>query len=934
MSHSYFRARFCLTILPILLVLVFESACPAQRGDPFEGGEPRWRLVESDCAAQLTQQEISLIFPRSGRTSELVEVACTHGTSAILAYPIEPSTIIDEFRPRLCTRCSSSQIRMGVRVVFPFATHPATGSRLTTILWGDVYSTPGQWQTLNLPSLVQRFRDESVAIRQRFGSEIKLDGAFIDCIVLNAYTGPGRYRLQIDDLELPGMITLAQLGNSQPPNWRQLWRWRFAAPSAESQFWAQPNLAPVWIQHRGEQLSWLESLGFTGLVTSQVPTPEQLQTAQQLELGIISPPPTFGVEFPEESLPTLKGWLIGTALDKQQKGFVDEQARRVAALPKQLQRPLVAETLEDFFQFSRSTDEVIIPQPIAASAGSEQEKIHWLNGQLQATKQRSEGWVSVNLGVPPSISSQLIAAKQSVAPDTDDNELAVNPVGFRHQVTSAVIAGARGFLIRTFRPLDIKDAADSAQIAGLRLVQQDLQLWGPWIVGGQRVQSPAIDSSDWASAAWAIEDNILVVAKATSLGAQSCSPPTMGRPLHFGLAMPNTRQTVFRLTGGRMERIATEPGAAGARWAIEQPAAVETFLITSSPTVINFTRNQLAESANTVAADQIELVSRDIAHAARILESRFSGNAAASPLSLSHTRALSSAQRMVDSSLRALRNQQTLAAIQLNLQARDAVQSVLFESYKNASSALASPQSSPLIATPAALVLHWKIADACGRSQWQTLSMPGSEFTNLATMLNAGWSQQRRLEEQADLRVELVPGVAPAKGGLRMASYSKTENNPLQSGFAGASLRIRSASVPVKAGQLVRVSGNAAVVTNASAPDAGLLIYDNQAGPSLGQLVHGEKGKKIPIELYRFALADGEFRILAECRGECDMVMEDLRVDVIQPATNRYNFVTNPLDRIRLKGNSLSPPSGTLSPPIVSELPTPSSSASQPQSPN
>ena len=162
-------------------------------------------------------------------------------------------------------------------------------------------------------------------------------------------------------------------------------------------------------------------------------------------------------------------------------------------------------------------------------------------------------------------------------------------------------------------------------------------------------------------------------------------------------------------------------------------------------------------------------------------------------------------------------------------------------------------------------------------------------------MLDAGWSQQRRLEEQADLRVELVPTAKPSMGGLRLAAYAKKVAEPLRGGFAGASLRVRSAGVQVRAGQLLRITGTASVVSGTNQGGTGLLIYDNQVGPSLGQLVHGEDGEKLPVELYRFAVEDGELRILAECRGECDIVLEDLRVDVIHPATNRQSYSTSPL---------------------------------------
>ena len=867
----------------------------AQWRDLFEGGQPRWRLVESDCQAQLTLQEISLVFPRSGRTSELMEVACTSGSMALLAYPIEPCTILEEFRPRIWTRCSSSRLQLGVRVVFPFAKHPVTGAKLTSVVWGDVYQNAGQWQALEVGDLVKRFHSEKAAIHGQLGSELRLEGAFIDSLVLNAYTGPGRYRLQIDDLELRGSVTLARLGTPPPKNWREAWRWRFASPSPESKFWSRPNIAPVWIQHRGEVLTWLNSLGFSGVVTDSVPSPEYLAQAQSLDMGVISPPPSVALEFDEAIQGSLKGWLVGTALDSQQLPFLRDQVARVSELPMDLRRPLVAEALEDYFQFSRYADEVIIPQPISASAGTQREKIDWLHEQLAVTRQRSDGWVSVNFGIPPSITTKLLQTQRVVAPEMDEKTLSVNPEGFRQQIVSSVIAGAKGFLIRTFRPLDIQDTSDSAQIASLNLVQEELRLWGPWIIAGQAIQSPSISDANWISSAWSIDDSMLVVAKNAAEGTQVVPAGTMQTPLEFVFPVVKQGQSVFRLTTGKLERLDIQPSATGMKWQVDKPAAIESFLVSSSPIVIQFVQRHLSTGLDRRAADQLEVVTYEMALAGNILNARFHERNAVSELSLNHVRRLNQAQRLIDSSVRAMRAQQLLASINLTLEAQDSVHAVLHETYHDARAAIASPQSSPLLASPAALGMHWQLADACQRSTWQNTLLPGSDFVNLQGMLEAGWSQQRRLEEQADLRVELVPTAKPSTGGLRLAAYAKKTAEPLKSGFAGASLRVRSAGVQVKAGQLLRVTGTASVVSGSNQGGTGMLVYDNQVGPSLGQLIHGKDGEKLPVELYRFAVEDGEFRILAECRGECDIVLEDIRVDAIRPATNRQSYSTSPL---------------------------------------
>ena len=90
------------------------------------------------------------------------------------------------------------------------------------------------------------------------------------------------------------------------------------------------------------------------------------------------------------------------------------------------------------------------------------------------------------------------------------------------------------------------------------------------------------------------------------------------------------------------------------------------------------------------------------------------------------------------------------------------------------------------------------------------------------------------------------------------------------------------------------MSATARIINHSGVPNSGLLVYDNQLGPGLGQMVRGPTGETFPVELYRWIAKDGEFRILAECRGECDIVLEAISTSVIEPASNQRNFEMSP----------------------------------------
>ncbi len=364
----------CGLVLVALLWSLIASVAHAQVRDSFEGGTPRWSLVESDCGAQLANHEISTSLPQGGQTCESLEMICGNGTYAYLALPIEPCAVIDELAPTLWVQCPSSRLRLGISVIFPNAQHPVTGGRMQTTLWGSTYDDPGNWQRLIVKDCEQLLTTELLTLRQKFGN-LNFSGAYVDAVVLNAYTGAGRYRVKIDEMTLPGMIPISELGVGVAQDWRARWRWRDGAGSEELR-WSQSanRRVPVWWQYQGEALPWLNALGFQGLLLDRVPSTAMLTEAQAARLHVIAPPPSQSLAVDEKLWESVKGWLVGAAVDGRGIENLRAEALRVSQFPRGLQRPSIAEVMEDYWAFSRVVDDLIVPAPSQLSAGTPQEK--------------------------------------------------------------------------------------------------------------------------------------------------------------------------------------------------------------------------------------------------------------------------------------------------------------------------------------------------------------------------------------------------------------------------------------------------------------------------------------------------------------------------------------------------------------------------------
>ena len=901
-GQSIHVAMRCLMSLIAFTSMVHVTS--AQVSDGFEGGNPRWQLVESDCSAQIANHEISPAQPHSGQTCESLELVCSNGTYAYLALPIEPCEVIDELSPTLWVQCSSSRIRLGLSIIFPHAQHPTTGGRLQTILWGSTYDDAGSWQRLIIKDCPQLLTQELLTLRQKFGS-LNFEDAYVDALVINGYTGSGRYRLKIDELTVPGLIAISSVGKPVPIDWRTRWRWRDGAGSEELR-WSQTSSRrlPVWWQYQGESLPWLQSLGFHGLLLDRVPSPAMLTEAQAAQLFVIAPPPTQTLAVDEKLWEGVKGWLVGAAVDGRSLDSLKNEVLRVSQFPQPLQRHTIAEAMEDYWAFGRVVDGLIVPAPPLVSAGLPQEKLAWLRANLQNTRRAGTSWVSISTDPLPGWYEQVRQAQQIVDPtgvelDTTD------AMQLRLQVAKAVAAGAQGFLFRSTTPLDINGADRGVRVAAMRMINRDLNLISPWVSGGQVAPIPRIDRNDYAAAAWITSRSHLIMFVQHSPDSAHSLPSSRERALVASMPLPAGIHNVWRITGGTVQSLPLRPSSEGMSWEIDQPDPIEICVLTDNPVVERYVRARTDnQSGIESAADMLDIANHQLRLASRVTAARWPN--ADTELARRYYSTIAAAQGLVDQGYNRLRSNRPRQALDAAGQAYDAAQMIMHESYTTAISNLAAPQSSPLVLSPATLPYHWDMARSCDRSRWRALPLPASEFANLNGMLEAGWTQQRRLTERADMKVELVPvsattaqpstsdATAPGMLGLRLAALP-LPGQILPGGYEGATIRVRSAPADVARGELVRVTGRATIRRAPQDPGAGLLIYDNKGGPALGQLIRGQAGEVIPIELYRFVTDDQPLRILTELRGACDIVVDGLSLSAIAPAENIQRFPTSPI---------------------------------------
>ena len=293
--------RWSPPLLAIVAVLVVPRLSEAQLIESFDEGRPRFQLWKHDARATLSRP------PKSEPGIEAIEIQSGNGSFIYLAYPIDPCGIIPELNGTIRIRSAERGYRMGFRVVFPHARHPATHEPLTEVILGTAHDGAGRWSTSSISEVVPKLEERQRYLRQRDGPDVDLREPYIDAVILSVYGYPGVSRIQIDDLVVDGMIAPGMVvaeGSAMESISEVI-------PTSERLRVLQAKV-PRWIQHQGESVAYLQSLGFNSVITQQTQDTLVLDQAAETDMGVIMPPPLSAPAGRQaDRYRPVSAWLVG-----------------------------------------------------------------------------------------------------------------------------------------------------------------------------------------------------------------------------------------------------------------------------------------------------------------------------------------------------------------------------------------------------------------------------------------------------------------------------------------------------------------------------------------------------------------------------------------------------------------------------------------------
>ncbi|MCA9138606.1 MAG: hypothetical protein KDB00_17665 [Planctomycetales bacterium] len=895
-------------LILVLVISVMWQAGAVTRADLFDSLDaypPRWQLDTSDCDARITKHDNLTSGGADGGGCESITYQAGLGSEAILVYPIQPVRAINDLVANVSVLSARSGARVGVRVRFPYIRDAQSRRPISAVLYGAAYDRPGRFQSIGIGNVERELRIKIARLRSTHGSEANFMDPYIDAIAINAYSGPGAATLRIDDVSVRGMIPVGDHGRVDPippgssSGQRSHGTSRDDAIASQSVLQMRPssgvtsgqlqtgtpeafphdNVVRV-LEHQGEPLGWIRSLGFDAVLLSKPPTAELLREAIQSQLLVYSPPPVA----PDASIVTLldpvMAWYLGggVALDRDRVSQTDKTVRRLRLMPDRWQRPIVIAPVESWSGYANLADAIVSDaSPRARGLTAAEQSI-----ALQQRSGRIRSGTEFAIAIESSSPAALTSMNRSI-----ETQIGAPPGGnFRWhamltQVIQSLEQAPRALVFRSHESLASGTQVAHQRSMALSYINRFVAMITPWIASARPAPPYRINGAAYRCGRLdANGDEILLLTSDQTIRDQVLAGD--GRAIEILLPPEMVNRTAWRLTDFSAQRINIDTTTTGARVEIVSPDMAEIIVISGDASL----GARLDQSARRYAAkaaadrwqlcgDQVRQVRQDWDHAV------VSGaTEAIMPIDLLNAaqRTLADAESLFragdsESTLRLARRADAWAArteVQLS-------QALLPRSSTGETMQyLSSPPMDEGLST---LQAAWQ--PLMGEDGWSRNLIADGGLDQPEVLAPDRWTfGQRKLARAASDATWVSRGYFDGHGAIKLSAAAST-GETLGGGYEGTIAILSSPELQIRPAQAVRIDAMIRTI-GFGGPHQGVLVYDTLGGQEMGVLVRGATDWT-PVRLYRQSTDESQIKVMFEVIGDGEAIVDEVSVKVWNP---------------------------------------------------
>jgi hypothetical protein len=425
-------------------------------------------------------------------------------------YPTPPAPVSPVLTAGVWVKATKPGVQLRARVVFPKEPDPANPQApLTMLVVGKTYDRPRQWDKLTVEDVPALVGKHLPAVQAKIGRPVNDDGAYVDRLVLNVYTGPGPVDIWVDDLDIgpvvrsaeppaearPPAVTTGQNPGKAPPE----------PPAAPGRLVEQrggqlmvDGKAHFFraIRHTGTPLHVLRAAGFDALWLPPDATDETIADAAREGWFVIPSAPPVGTSAvstgPDTNNPfdvfrrkfassDVLFWDLGGGLTDAQEEKVRQAWAEIRNGDRR--RPLGGDLWDGFGAYSQYLDVVGAHRwPLFTSLDLPAYK-EWLGQRRRLVGGRPVFWTWVQNHTPDWYLTNL--ATRPVAPGATppaaDPNVGPHPEQVRQLAYLSIASGCRGLGFWSDRSLSTA-AGGADRLQGAALLNAELEMLGPLLI--------------------------------------------------------------------------------------------------------------------------------------------------------------------------------------------------------------------------------------------------------------------------------------------------------------------------------------------------------------------------------------------------------------------------------------------------------------------
>lgn len=619
-----------------------------------------------------------------------------------------------------------------------------------------------------------------------------------------------------------------------------------------------PYFAKI-IQHNGEPFTYLRQLGFNTIQLRGPATDEQLKEAAALRIWLVCPPPPSAGRIPISAQhDSVLAWSVTDRGSTPNEVLIRERIRDIRESDTRGKRPVFAHCKSNWQAIGAMVDILGLgSEPIGTNFPLNRYS-DWIRNR--AGQRNQPTWVDIQTEVPVSVTRQLITFLDAKP------ELPLEHEQIKFMFYEAVTAGARGIRFLSRSRLDQANPAAQFRVQSIQSVLLHADQLSPWTGGGLLQKIDSSQASEQVHSIRLAGSNLLLAQRTTGFEQWSCGDISPGQ-IAIGDSITSVGDRIHAIDENGI-RLLAQPSTSS-RSLVLPSSYVDSFLITNDPLLIQAVNEQSISAVNIPL--RMSLTRQGLG-----MLSRFE---LLTPVIGQGFPAVGAARQQAETSLRNAEQIANAGDTQTALERIDMADSQIAATRRS----LLEQQrqfangniSAPLLTHFSLLPHHLLLAQELAGNTWNPNSLPGGDFENLGQMTQAGWKNRRNQKAGLSTQVELTREASV--GGDYGLKLSVNSGSGLSTVVGTDPLRIESAGVTIRKGQLIRIHGYVNLPQPLTGGEDGLRITDSIAGPGMATRVLQTGGWQ-QFTIYRFAPRNGEISIEFAMSGVGQAMLDEVTI--------------------------------------------------------